>query len=74
VKTVSDLAAALEQAELIALLAAHTSLAALDPLQVASLTGARIAVDAVNGWPALPWQAAGFRLHRLGAGRAAGSG
>jgi UDP-N-acetyl-D-mannosaminuronic acid dehydrogenase len=74
VRTVPSLEAALEEAELIVLLAAHTSLIALDPYQVASKTGARIAVDTVNGWPALPWQEAGFRLFRLGVGQPAAGG
>jgi len=67
-----DLAPSLEQAiaqaDLLLLLVAHTPFKALDPRQVASMTSARTAVDAVNVWPPADWEAAGFRLHRLGVG------
>jgi hypothetical protein len=30
------------------------------------MTPARILVDTVNGWAGMDWQAAGFRIFRLG--------
>jgi UDP-N-acetyl-D-mannosaminuronic acid dehydrogenase len=64
----SSLAAAIEGADLIALLVRHTPLVGLSPYQVAELTPARLVVDTVNGLPQADWQAAGFRLFRLGVG------
>ena len=68
--TVSTLEEALAGADLILLLVNHTPLRALDPMQVAALTPARLVVDAVNAWPAATWSAAGFKINRLGASTA----
>lgn len=68
--TVGTLKEALAEAELILLLVNHKPLRELDPLQVAALTPARLAVDTVNAWPVDAWSAAGFRLVRLGASTA----
>jgi UDP-N-acetyl-D-mannosaminuronic acid dehydrogenase len=59
---------ALEEADAILLLVKHTTFKGLDPAKVARLTPARIAIDAVNGWPPETWKAAGFRLYKLGDG------
>jgi UDP-N-acetyl-D-mannosaminuronic acid dehydrogenase len=63
--TVKD---AVENAEALVLLVAHTPLLELSPTQVAELTPARIVVDTVNGWDPKAWRTAGFRLFRLGVG------
>lgn len=63
--TVKD---AVENAEALVLLVAHTPLLELSPTQVAELTSARILVDTVNGWDPKAWRTAGFRLFRLGFG------
>jgi UDP-N-acetyl-D-mannosaminuronic acid dehydrogenase len=60
---------ALQNADAIALLVAHTPLKELDPQNIAALTPARIAFDAVNGWPQHAWEEAGFNVFRLGDGR-----
>jgi UDP-N-acetyl-D-mannosaminuronic acid dehydrogenase len=60
---------AVEQAELVALLVAHSSFIEMDPLTLARLTPARLVVDTVNGWSSDRWQAAGFRVARLGDGK-----
>jgi UDP-N-acetyl-D-mannosaminuronic acid dehydrogenase len=58
----------LSESEVILLLVAHSSLTALDPQVVAKLTPSRDIFDMVNGLPASSWEAAGFRVHRLGVG------
>jgi len=62
-----DIISAVQDAELIALLVAHTPLLNLDPLELIKMTDARVAVDAVNGWSVEKWQGAGFEYIRLGA-------
>jgi UDP-N-acetyl-D-mannosaminuronic acid dehydrogenase len=64
-----DLASALKDAELIALLVAHSQFLALKPAQLTSKTRARAVVDTVNGLNAAEWQAAGFVVTRLGVGK-----
>jgi UDP-N-acetyl-D-mannosaminuronic acid dehydrogenase len=59
--------AALADAQLIVLLVGHTHLRQLAPDQVAGMTSARLVFDAVGGWSAPAWQAAGFQFVRLGA-------
>lgn len=66
VRTCSTLGAALAEADMLVLLVGHTMLRQLDPRRVASVTPARTALDAVNGWPDQSWQEAGFQMHRLG--------
>jgi UDP-N-acetyl-D-mannosaminuronic acid dehydrogenase len=58
----------LESADAALLLVAHAPLKNIQPKEAAAWMRGRLAIDTVNGWPALPWQAAGFRLFRLGAG------
>jgi UDP-N-acetyl-D-mannosaminuronic acid dehydrogenase len=65
---VSTLEAALESAEVLVLLVAHTTFKELDASWVAARSHAGIAVDTVNGWQASNWQQAGFRFFRLGVG------
>ncbi|MFC2052821.1 nucleotide sugar dehydrogenase [Chloroflexota bacterium] len=62
-----DIISAVQDADLIALLVAHTPLRNLDPLELIKMTNARVAVDAVNGWSVEKWQDAGFKFIRLGA-------
>ena len=65
----ASLDGALRDADLVLLLVAHSPLKALQPAQAAALLRRRVAVDVANGWDAAAWQAAGFRLFRLGVGR-----
>lgn len=58
----------LASAELLLLLVPHAQFKALSPEKVADKTPARIIVDAVDGWDASLWKAAGFRVYRLGVG------
>lgn len=67
-ETVTSLEEAIRDADLVVLLVPHTPLRQLDPAQIAALTPARLLVDAVHGWPAAAWEAAGFRLVCLGDG------
>jgi UDP-N-acetyl-D-mannosaminuronic acid dehydrogenase len=65
----STLEDALRNAHAVALMVAHTPLKELDPVQIAALTPARTAFDAVNGWNQQTWEEAGFNVIRLGDGR-----
>jgi UDP-N-acetyl-D-mannosaminuronic acid dehydrogenase len=64
----SGLSAALAGAELVLLLVNHTQFRDLRPADVARLSGARIIVDAVNGWSGPEWLAAGFQVFPIGVG------
>ena len=66
ITAVPTLEAALKEADAVLLLVNHTSLRALTPEKLAALTPARILIDTVNGWAGKDWQAAGFRIFRLG--------
>jgi UDP-N-acetyl-D-mannosaminuronic acid dehydrogenase len=59
-------------ADLIALMVAHTPLLKLTPGEIAQMSRARLVVDAVNGWQPESWKAAGFQFYRLGVGVAPG--
>jgi UDP-N-acetyl-D-mannosaminuronic acid dehydrogenase len=61
---------AVRNADAILFLVKHTEFTELSPAEVAQKTKARIAIDTVNGWDAAQWQAAGFRLVKLGSGKA----
>lgn len=63
------LADALEDAEVIVLLVAHSPLRELESQTAAALTKSRVIVDAVNGWPDQPWERQGFQIYRLGVGQ-----
>ena len=65
----SGLDEALEDAELIILLVAHSQFTEFKPTDLSSRTRARAIVDTVNGWNAAEWQDAGFQVTRLGAGK-----
>jgi UDP-N-acetyl-D-mannosaminuronic acid dehydrogenase len=64
------LEAVLENVELVVLLVNHTELRDLDPQRTATLTTARLLVDAVGAWSVDAWKSAGFQLFRLGASTA----
>ena len=68
VTTVPTLEDAIAEAEVLLLLVAHRRFLFLDTQEVADITPARLAVDAVHGWPSKAWEEAGFRLTRLGPG------
>lgn len=70
VASTPTLQSALEGAELVVLLVAHDQFKALKPAEVARMSEARLALDAVNGWKADEWQEAGFQIFRLGVGKA----
>ena len=57
---------ALQDAELIILLVAHSEFSQLKPADIAGKTRARLVVDAVNAWDKEQWNAAGFEVTRLG--------
>lgn len=65
-ETVTSLAAALDDADVLLLLVGHAALRNLDPQVVAQLTPARVVVDCVNAWPEDEWEKQGFRILRLG--------
>ena len=65
--TTNTLSDALADAELVLLLVGHTQFRSLTPDQIASLTPARIIIDAVNGWSEERWSQAGFDIQRVGA-------
>jgi UDP-N-acetyl-D-mannosaminuronate dehydrogenase len=69
VTTALSLEEAIADAEILVLLVPHTSFRDLDPQEVAKLTLARVAVDAVNGWVTKAWESAGFLIFRLGDGK-----
>lgn len=62
----TDLKDAIWDADAVLLLVKHSEFAKLNPQQLASQTGARIALDTVNAWNVDEWQKAGFQLFRLG--------
>ncbi|MDI6770699.1 MAG: nucleotide sugar dehydrogenase [Anaerolineales bacterium] len=66
ITAVSSLETALKDADAVLLLVNHSGLRALTPEKMAALTPARILIDTVNGWAGKDWQAAGFRIFRLG--------
>ncbi len=66
--SVATLEAALSEAEVLVLLVGHRVFRGLDPHAVAEMTQARVVVDTINGWAGEDWQAAGFKVYRLGVG------
>jgi nucleotide sugar dehydrogenase len=69
VKMVHSLEEAVKEAELVVLLVGHSQFKTLDPQAFAQLTPARTLLDTVNGWDSVRWQAAGFKLLKLGKGK-----
>jgi UDP-N-acetyl-D-mannosaminuronic acid dehydrogenase len=57
---------ALEGADALLLLVGHTEFGQLQPADLLARTPARIAIDCVGQWKPSDWEAAGFRLIRLG--------
>ena len=66
INIVKDLKNVLLDANGIVLLVNHHKLCTLSPQEIASLTGTRILIDTVNGWGSGEFEAAGFRLFKLG--------
>jgi UDP-N-acetyl-D-mannosaminuronic acid dehydrogenase len=66
VTTVPTLEEALKGVDVLLLLVAHRQFLSLKPSTVAEITGARVVVDAVNGWSIREWSDVGFRVSRLG--------
>jgi len=64
--TAASIDQAVAGAEILLLLVNHTAFRSINPVTLATLTPARLAIDTVNGWPADSWQAAGFTVTRLG--------
>lgn len=61
---------ALRNADAIVLLVKHTEFTNLTPDAVAKMTDARIVIDTINSWASPGWKKAGFRIVRLGSGKA----
>jgi UDP-N-acetyl-D-mannosaminuronic acid dehydrogenase len=57
-------------ADILLLLVNHTAFRNFDPGKIAADTPARLVLDTVNGWDRSAWQKAGFKVHRLGSGKA----
>jgi UDP-N-acetyl-D-mannosaminuronic acid dehydrogenase len=66
--TVPTLEDALSGAEVFLLLVGHKVFRALNPQAVAQMTPGRVVIDTVNGWVDQDWEAAGFKVYRLGVG------
>jgi UDP-N-acetyl-D-mannosaminuronic acid dehydrogenase len=62
----ASLDSAIHDADVLLLLVKHTQFTSLDPVEIASKTTARVAIDCVNGWDHNQWTEAGFNLLRLG--------
>lgn len=70
IQLAASLPDAIHGADALLLLVNHTQFRALVPAEIAAMTPARVALDAVNGWQPGAWRAAGFAFHRLGDGKA----
>ena len=66
INAVSTLEEALENADAILLLVAHSQFKAFDAQEIVKMMPGHIAIDTVNGWDAEAWEEAGFELARLG--------
>jgi UDP-N-acetyl-D-mannosaminuronic acid dehydrogenase len=67
--TALTLADAVKNADMLLLLVGHKQFKSLDPVEVARMTNARLALDTVNGWDARFWSEAGFQVKKLGRGK-----
>ena len=67
ISVVPTLEDALKDTDAVVLMVNHTEFRTLTPEKLAVLTSARILVDMVNGWTGRGWEAAGFKLFKLGA-------
>lgn len=68
-RTVTSLEEALDGADMIGIMVAHSPFKELTPERVAALTSARKVVDTVNIWNRETWEPAGFQVIRLGDGK-----
>jgi UDP-N-acetyl-D-mannosaminuronic acid dehydrogenase len=62
----ASLDAAIQDADALLLLVKHTEFINLDPVEIASKSTARVAVDCLNGWDHDEWARTGFKVLRLG--------
>lgn len=62
----ANLDSAIQDADALLLLVKHTEFVHLNPVEIASKTTARVAIDCVNGWDHEEWAKAGFKVLRLG--------
>lgn len=69
VKMADSLDEAVRDAEMIVLLVGHDQFKGINPMQLASMTSTRLLLDTVNGWDAIIWKEAGFKLAKLGKGK-----
>lgn len=65
----AGLHSAIQDADALLLLVKHTEFLDWNPLEIASNSTARVAIDCVNGWDGEQWQGAGFKFLRLGVNR-----
>jgi UDP-N-acetyl-D-mannosaminuronic acid dehydrogenase len=65
----ASLHSAIQDADALLLLVKHTEFTDWNPLEIASNSTARVAIDCVNGWDREQWQSAGFKFLQLGANR-----
>ena len=63
---VPTLEEAVADAEALVLTVGHKQLCEIDPVQMAGMTPARLALDMIYGWPQGIWQQAGFSVQGLG--------
>ncbi len=70
IEVVRSWQSAVQNSELITLLVAHDLFEELQPEELASITQARIVVDAVNVWSSSVWKNVGFKVLKLGNGAA----
>ena len=66
----SSFEAAIQDADALILLVNHTEFRGLQPGEIAEQTSARLVLDTVNAWNAAQWEAAGFKVYRLGVNKA----
>ncbi len=67
--TSTTLEGALKDAQAVALLVGHRRFREFKPEELRRLTNSRILVDVVNAWDSSAWQAAGFKVFRIGSGK-----
>ena len=60
---------AIQGADVIVLLVAHTKLTEIDPHELQPRLKRTVVFDTVNGWDPLDWEQAGFTYYRLGDGK-----
>jgi UDP-N-acetyl-D-mannosaminuronic acid dehydrogenase len=65
----TSLDSAIQDVDALLLLVKHTEFVNLDPVETASKSTARVAIDCVHGWDSDQWEHAGFHVSRLGVNR-----